>query len=95
MQKTRFEKHLIGPTNTAVANLETIKNDATFVALKAQNNFAVEQTSVPSNFWEPLKNYGLNIIDDLVDENGTGGRLSYSTQLTKMVQLIKGSVSAS
>ena len=93
MQKERFEKHLIGPTKTAVANLN--KNDATFAALNAQNAFAVEQTSVPSNFWEPLKNYGLNIIDDLLNEDGTGGKLAYSTQLTKMVQQIKGSVSAS
>lgn len=95
MQKVRFENHLIGPTNTVVANTDTIKNDATFAALNAQNKFAVEQTSVPSNFWEPLKNYGLNIIDDLVNEDGTGGRLTYSAQLAKMVQQIKGSVSAS
>lgn len=93
MQQDRFEKHLIGPTNTTVANL--IKNDATFAALNAQNEFAVEQTSVPSNFWEPLKNYGLNIIDDLVNEAGTGGKLAYSTQLKKMVEQIKGSVNAS
>lgn len=95
MQKERFEKHLIGPTNTAVANLDSIKNDVTFAALNAQSAFALEQTSVPSNFWEPLKNYGLNIIDDLVDEAGTGGRLTYEAQLTKMVEQIKGSVSVS
>lgn len=95
MQKTRFEKHLIGPTNTTVANLDSIKNEATFTALNAQNQFAVNQTSVPSNFWEPLKNYGLNIIDDLLNETGTGGKLAYSAQLSKMVTLIKGSVSGS
>ena len=95
MQKVRFEKHLIGPTNTTVANLDSVKNDATFAALNAQNEFAVEQTSVPSNFWEPLKNYGLNIIDDLLNEDGTGGKLAYSVQLAKMVEQIKGSVSAS
>lgn len=95
MQKVRFEKHLIGPTNTVVANTDSIKNDVTFAALNAQNQYAVEQTSVPSNFWEPLKNYGLNIIDDLVDETGSNGKLAYSTQLSKMVQQIKGSVSAS
>ena len=95
MQKERFEKHLIGPTNKTVANTDSIKNDATFAALNAQNNFAVEQTSVPSNFWEPLKNYGLNIIDGLVAENPGSGQISYQTQLDKMVQQIKGSVSAS
>ena len=92
MQKTRFEKHLIGPTNKVVANLDTVKNDATFAALSAQSAFALEQTSVPSNFWEPLKTYGSYIIDGLVNEDGTGGKLSYSTQLDKMVEQIKGSV---
>ncbi|MCI8458214.1 MAG: extracellular solute-binding protein [Clostridia bacterium] len=93
MQKVRFEKHMVGPTNKAVA--QQISEDETFAALNAQNEFAVAQTSVPSNFWEPLKNYGLNIIDDLLNEDGTDGRIAYGAQLTKMVQLIKGSVSAS
>lgn len=92
MQKTRFEKHLIGPTNKTVAAIDSVKKDATFAALSEQSAFALEQSSVPSNFWEPLKNYGLNIIDDLVDENGTGGRLTYAAQLKKMVEQIKGSV---
>lgn len=94
MQQKRFDKHLIGPTNITVANNSDVKNDATFAALTAQSAFAVPQTSVPSNFWEPLKNYALNIIDDLVSEEGGGGKLSYKTQLDKMVNLIKGSVTA-
>ena len=95
MQKIRFDKHLIGPTNKNAADTDVIKNDATFKALNAQNIFAVEQTAVPSNFWEPLKNYGLNIIDDLVDETGSDGRITYAAQLKKMVAQIKGTVSAS
>ncbi len=94
MQKVRFEKHLIGPTNTTVANLDSIKNDATFAVLNEQNEYAVEQTSVPSNFWEPLKSYGLNIMDGLVAENPGSGQISYQSQLDKMVLLIKGSVKA-
>lgn len=92
MQKERFEKHLIGPTNTVVAGLDSVKNDATFAALNAQNVYAVEQISVPSNFWEPLKAYGLNIMDDLVNEEGTGGRLTYQAQLDQMVSLMKSSI---
>ena len=92
MQKERYEKHLIGPANKAVANLDEVKNDATIAALNAQNAFAVEQTSVPSNFWEPLKSYGLNIMDGVVDETGSAGKLSYQAQLTKMVGLMKSSV---
>ena len=92
MQEVRFEKHLIGPTNKAVTALDAVKNDATIAALNAQNAFAVEQVSVPSNFWEPLKAYGLNIIDDLLNEQGTGGKLSYQRQLDTMVSLMKSSI---
>lgn len=89
MQQQRFEKHLIGPTNKEVANLDAIKNDPTFAALNAQNEFAVEQISVPSNFWEPLKSYGLNIIDGLISETGetTQGN-TYQKFLNNMVASI-------
>ena len=90
MQQKRFEKHLIGPTNTATANLEAIKDDPTFAALNAQSAFAVEQTSVPSTFWEPLKSYGLNIIDGIIDLAGTGGKgTSYQERLDNIVASIK------
>ena len=91
-QATRFEKHMVGPTNTAAAN--AVSSDVTFAALNAQNEFAKEQTSVPSNFWEPLKNYGLYIIDGLVNENPNTakGEMTYDEGLAKMVALIKGSV---
>ncbi|MDE7329810.1 MAG: extracellular solute-binding protein [Clostridia bacterium] len=96
MQKVRFEKHLIGPTNTVVANLDAVKNDPTIKALNAQTAHAVEQTSVPSNFWEPLKSYGLNIMDKLVDETGSGEgankKLTYQQRLTQMVNLMKSSL---
>ena len=96
MQKERFEEHLIGPTNTTIANLDSIKNDATFAALNEQNEYAVEQTSVPSNFWEPLKNYGLYIIDGIANENPDESKheITYEAGLAQMVSLIKGSVKA-
>ena len=71
---------------------DEVKNDAAIKALNAQNAFAVEQTSVPSKFWEPLKGYGLSIIQGLVDETGSGDKLTYAEQLAKMVAQIKGSV---
>ena len=92
MQQKRFEKHLVGPTNKEAANLPDVLNNPAIKALNAQAAYTKAQTSVPSNFWEPLKNYGLNIIDDLVNEDGTGGKLAYSVQLAKMVEQIKGSV---
>ncbi len=92
MQKVRFDKHLTVPTNNAVSALDEVKNDATVKALNKQNAFAVDQVSVPSNFWEPLKSYGLNIIDNLLNETGSGGKLSYQERLNKMVELMKSSI---
>lgn len=94
MQQRRFDAHLIAPTNNAVANKTEVKNDATFAALNAQSAYAVPQTAVPSNFWEPLKNYALNIMDDLLAETASGGKLAYQDRLNQMVNLIKGSVTA-
>lgn len=89
MQRVRFEKHLVGPTNIEIANTDAIKNDVTFLALNEQNAYAVDQISVPSKFWEPLKSYGLNIIDKLIDETGTKGEnFTYQNYLDKMVASI-------
>lgn len=83
MQKVRFEKHAIGPTNKAVAALDAVKASPTFAALTAQNVYAVEQSSVPSNFWNPLKAYAISIIDGTVNES------TYQSELNKMTELIK------
>ncbi|MCH5152245.1 MAG: extracellular solute-binding protein [Clostridiales bacterium] len=94
-QATRYEKHAVGPTNTAVANSDSVKNDVTLAVLNAQNAFAVPQTSVPSNFWEPLKNYGLNIMDGIAVENpdpNDDEQFSYQDRLALMVSLIKGTI---
>lgn len=96
MQKERFEKHLVGPTNINAANNDAIKTDETFIVLNKQNEHAVEQTSVPTGFWEPLKNYGLNIIDGIAVEsnpNEAAGEGTYKQKLDQMVALIKGVIS--
>ncbi len=89
MQAERFEKYMVGPTNNAAAN--AVKDDATFAALNAQKQFAKEQTSVPSSFWEPLKGVGLNIIDGLLSESGGNGKLSYAEKLSAVEKQIKNS----
>ncbi len=89
MQQKRFETHLVGPSNKVVAASDAAKNDVTLAALNAQNAYSVEQTSVPSNFWNPLKAYGGYLIDGLVDET------SYQTQLDTMVTQIKSSINSS
>ena len=89
MQAERFEKYMVGPTNNVAAN--AVKDDATFAALNAQKQFAKEQTSVPSSFWEPLKGVGLNIIDGLLSESGGNGKLSYADKLSAVEKQIKNS----
>ena len=89
MQAERFEKHMVGPTNNAAAN--AVKDDVTFAALNAQKQFAKEQTSVPSSFWEPLKGVGLNIIDGLLSESGGNGKLSYAEKLSADEKQIQNS----
>lgn len=89
MQAERFEKHMVGPTNNAAAN--AVKDDVTFAALNAQKQFAKEQTSVPSSFWEPLKGVGLNIIDGLLSESGGNGKLSYAEKLSAVEKQINNS----
>lgn len=95
MQQERFEKHLVGPTNKALAETEDVKNDATLAVLKAQNAYSVEQVSVPSNFWNPLKAYGGYLIDGLVAETASGTVLSYQAALNTMVANIKSSITSS
>ena len=89
MQAERFEKHMVGPTNNAAAN--AVKDDVTFAALNEQKQFAKDQTSVPSSFWEPLKGVGLNIIDGLLSESGGNGKLSYADKLSAVEKQIKNS----
>ncbi len=89
MQAERFEKYMVGPTNNVAAN--AVKDDATFAALNAQKQFAKDQTSVPSSFWEPLKGVGLNIIDGLLSESGGNGKLSYVDKLSAVEKQIKNS----
>ncbi|MDE6001137.1 MAG: extracellular solute-binding protein, partial [Clostridia bacterium] len=92
MQEIRFDNHNIGPTNKAVAALEKVANNETLAVLNAQNAYAVEQKSVPSNFWSPLDTYGGYIIDGLALENPTTGKYSYQQALDMIVGQIKNSI---
>lgn len=93
MQEKRFDNHNIGPTNNTVAALDKVKNNETLSVLYAQNEIAVEQKSVPSNFWNPLDTYGGYIIDKLAVENPpSSGVYSYQQALDIIVGQIKNSI---
>ena len=84
MQKERFEKHNIGPTNAAVADLDEVKNNEAIKAVNAQMPYTVLQVSAPSGFWEPLKSHGVNILTNKIKDSNR------QSQLDNMVTDILG-----
>lgn len=81
MQEMRFKNHKIGPSNNNVAASDDVKANAALAALAEQNKYAVAQTAVPENFWDPVKNFGIAVIDGLTEAE-------YQTELNKMIALI-------
>lgn len=88
MQKERFLKHGVGPSNKEAVAMDEVKANPAIAAVTAQSLYAVEQSSVPSNFWNPVKAYGGYIIDNLIDQT------TYQDYLNKMTEQIKSSISA-
>ena len=82
MQVLRFENHKIGPSNTNAAASDAVKSNPALAALSEQNAFAVAQTAVPENFWEPVKGFGLAVMDGLADD------AAIKEELAKMSALI-------
>lgn len=81
MQELRFKNHKIGPSNNNVAASDAVKENAALAALAEQNKYAVAQTAVPENFWEPVKGFGVAVIDGLAESE-------YQAELDKMIALI-------
>lgn len=76
MQKVRFENHNTGPTNKAVAALPEVQSSPALMAVKAQAEFTVNQVSVPSGFWEPLKTYAVMILTNKIKDDNRQTYLS-------------------
>ena len=83
MQQLRFTNHKIGPSNKVVAESDAVKANAALAALANQNKYAVAQQAVPANFWDPVKAYGIAIIDGLAESE-------YQAKLDAMTALVKG-----
>jgi len=62
-QKERAEQLNWGPSNTAVAQSDTVKNDAALSAILAQSANSVAQVSVSDTFWTPMGTFGNMIVD--------------------------------
>ena len=81
MQQLRFENHKIGPSNNNVAASEAVQSNPALAALSEQSKFAVPQTAVPENFWEPLKGFSVAVINGLEEDK-------FQEELDKMIALI-------
>ena len=62
-QKERAEQLNWGPSNTAVAESDIVKNDEALSAILAQSANSVAQVSVASTFWDPMGTCGNMIVD--------------------------------
>ena len=52
-----------GPSNTAVSQSDTVKNDEALSAVLAQSANSVAQVSVSDTFWSPMGTFGNKIVD--------------------------------
>lgn len=66
-QKARAEALSWGPSNTAVAEQDTVKNNPSLAAISEQAKFAVAQTNVSPTFWDPHANLGNKLVADDTD----------------------------
>ncbi len=77
MQKLRFEEKGTGPTNNNVAKSDEVKQSTALAALSDQSQYAVAQTSVPSNYWSAVEAFGQEVcagtvtVDNLQDKIDT------------------------
>jgi len=62
-QQERAEQLNWGPSNTAVAESDVVKNDEALSAILAQSSNSVAQVSVADTFWTPMGTFGNMIVD--------------------------------
>lgn len=85
-QTIRFDKFESGPTNINVANLEKVKQNIALEALTKQNEFAVIQKSVPSNYWNAVEAFGTSVVQKEVNEANLQAKLNQMVDLIKSIQ---------
>ncbi|MDE6273686.1 MAG: extracellular solute-binding protein [Clostridiales bacterium] len=75
MQALRFEKHQTGPSNIKVAESDEVKNNLIVKAFAEQAAHGTAQTSVPANFWDPMKAYALWAAGEEYTADGVQAKL--------------------
>ncbi|MDD5796805.1 MAG: extracellular solute-binding protein [Oscillospiraceae bacterium] len=78
-QTQRADKLGWGPSNTKVAESDTVKNSATITAILAQAENSVPQADLADQFWDPMGNLGNQLIAEKTDPSDA----AYMKQLLK------------
>lgn len=85
-QAHRYEKTGVGPTNKVVAASDAVKSNVALAALAAQGEFAVAQTSVPSNYWSAVEAFGTEVVAKTVTTDNLQAKLTTMCNLIKTIQ---------
>lgn len=75
MQKLRFEKHNIGPSNKNVAALDEVKQDPITSVIAQETAYGVAQMNVPQKFWDPMKAYAQWVVGTDYDASQVNDKL--------------------
>ena len=85
-QSYRYEKTSVGPTNKNVAASDAVKSNIALAALAAQGEYAVAQTSVPSNYWSAVEAFGTEVVAKTVTTDNLQAKLTTMCNLIKTIQ---------
>ncbi len=84
-QQERADQLGWSPTNNAVVESDTVKNDVAISALLAQSEFSIPQANVGA-IWDPLKNLGNKLLADDTDPE----KFDFNTLLKNTIANING-----
>ncbi len=85
-QTIRFEKFETGPTNIKASENEKVKANIALSALAKQNEFAIVQQSVPSNYWTAVEAFGTGIVQKEVTSSNLQDKLNQMVDLIKSIE---------
>ncbi|MBQ8319669.1 MAG: extracellular solute-binding protein [Clostridia bacterium] len=85
MQLKRFEDVAAGPSNVNAAKSEKVQANVALAALSAQGQFAVAQTAVPTNFFNAVEAFGVELTAGKVTASNLSEKLAVMTADIKTI----------
>lgn len=74
-QMKRFTERAMGPSNTAVAETEAVRQNVALAALAEQLRYSVSQNNVPASFWTAAEGFGTDLTSGSVSDDALKGML--------------------